>query len=580
MKSGILERREIHLDIAEILSFALRLSAPFIAVIIVFLCFSSLGYAKRDDHALIVLEDEELELRYPVIFWENLIGRSSRADICIVDPTVSREHAVLLRRSDGWFITDTGSKAGVYVNGNPTEGRCPVYIGDKIALGDSVLTLKRAGDPTKANQRTRIAKRKVRTVSGKLLLVLISLYIILISAEAILHMNNGNVVIPAVGFLAIMWGFYHISCRYFGRKNFEPESLALLLSGTGIVLCAAHNTHQAYVQLAAMALGIALFCFMIWFIAIPDRVMKWRLAISLLAICMLGATLVLGKEINGAKNWIILGPVSIQPSEFVKIAYIFVGASTLDQLQTKKNLAGFIIVTGICIGMLFYMSDFGTALVFFATFLIISFMRSGDIRTVILALTAAVMGAGFILTLKPYIAERFQAWGKIWEYADSYGYQQVNTLICSASGGVFGLGISNGNLQYLFASENDLVFGLISEEMGLMTALLFAAVIGGFMLYARTVTTKSRSTFYSMAACTAGGMLVFQAALNIFGVVGLFPLTGVTLPFISYGGSSMMACWGILAFIKAADERTYSRKRAVHKPSAPHTAQEPEYIEI
>ncbi len=564
------------MDMIEMITFGLRIVSPFLAVIIVFLCFSSLGYAKRDDHALIVLEDEELELRYPVVFWENLIGRSRRADICITDPTVSREHAVLLRRSDGWFITDTGSKAGVYVNGNLTEGRCPVYIGDKIALGDSVLTLKRAGDPTKANQRTRIERKKVRTVSGKLLLTLISLYIILICTEAILHMQNMDVVMPAIGFMAVMWGFYRVSCRYFNRRSFELESLALLLSGTGVVLSAAHNTHQAYIQLAATVLGICLFCFMIWFIAIPDRVMKWRLAISLLAICMLGATLVLGKEINGAKNWIVLGPASIQPSEFVKIAYIFVGASTLDQLQTKKNLAGFIIVTGLCIGMLFYMSDFGTALVFFVTFLIVSFMRSGDLRTVILALTAAVMGAGFILTIKPYIAERFQAWGKIWEYADSYGYQQVNTLICSASGGVFGLGISNGNLQYLFASENDLVFGLISEEMGLMTALLFATVIGGFMLYARTVTTKSRSTFYSMAACTAGGMLVFQAALNIFGVVGLFPLTGVTLPFVSYGGSSMMACWGILAFIKAADERTYSHKKISHKPSSVQA----EYIEI
>ena len=82
-------------------------------------------------------------------------------------------------------------------------------------------------------------------------------------------------------------------------------------------------------------------------------------------------------------------------------------------------------------------------------------------------------------------------------------------------------------------------------------------VIGGFMLYARGVTTRSRSTFYSIAACSAAGLLVFQAALNIFGVTDILPLTGVTLPFVSYGGTSMAACWGLLAFIKAADERTY-----------------------
>lgn len=557
------------MDIMEIVAFVLRIAAPLFALIIIFLCFSSLRYGRRDDHALIVLDDDNRDIRYPVVFWENLIGRSKKADICIDDMTVSREHAVLLRREKGWFITDIGSKAGVYVNDDAIEGRCAVYIGDKITLGTSVLTLRRADSPTNANERIRISEnRKNKTVSGILLLILITFYIIIISSEAVIHMQNADVILPAVGFLAVAWIFHKISYRRFGRMNFELEAIALLLSGTGIVLCASHNTRQAYIQLLAMIIGIALFCFMIWFMESPDRVMKWRLIISILAIGLLAATIVLGKEVNGAKNWIFIGSFSIQPSEFAKIAYIFVGASTLDYLQTRKNLAGFIIVTGICIFMLFYMSDFGTALVFFVTFLIIAFMRSGDLRTVILAVTAAIIGAALILTMKPYVAERFQAWGNIWEYADSYGYQQTHTLIYSASGGLFGLGISNGNLQYLFASENDLVFGLISEEMGTVMALLFAVVIAGFMLYARAVTTKSRSTFYSITACTASGMLVFQAALNIFGVVGLFPLTGVTLPFISYGGSSMMACWGILAFIKAADERTYSHKKIVRKSAA------------
>ena len=116
------------------------------------------------------------------------------------------------------------------------------------------------------------------------------------------------------------------------------------------------------------------------------------------------------------------------------------------------------------------------------------------------------------------------------------------------------------------ASESDLVFGTISEEMGLISALMLAVTIGGFMIYARAVIIKSRSVFYSMAACSAGGLLVFQAALHIFGILGILPLTGVTLPFVSYGGSSMMACWGLLAFIKSADERTYYKKGTAEKP--------------
>ena len=548
-------------DIIETISFILRLAAPFIAVITIILCFVSLRYGRRSEHALINLEDEEHEICYPVLFWENSIGRSRNSDIRINDATVSRDHAVLLRRDDGWFVTDTGSKSGVYVNGNLTEGRCPVYIGDKIAIGKSILTLRRADASSDIHQRQKRKPRESKTLPGSVLLSFITVYILVISAEAVINMGSLDVVIPAACFILLCWIFFALSKSMFKRKNFELESLALLLSGTGIVLCASHDSHQAIVQLAATVIGIFIFCFIIWFIEIPDRVMKWRLAISILAICLLGSTLALGTVQNGAKNWILLGPISVQPSEFAKIAYIFVGASTLDQLQTKKNLFGFIIVTGACVGLLFLMSDFGTAVIFFVTFLIIAFMRSGNIKTVILAVTAAVLGVLVILTVKPYIAERFKAWGHVWEYAADAGYQQVNTLIYSASGGLFGIGLSKGYLQNVFASESDLVFGLASEEMGLIIAVLFGVVIGGFMIYARTVTTRSRSTFYSIAACTAGGMLVFQAALNIFGVTDILPLTGVTLPFVSYGGSSMAACWGILAFIKAADERTYSGKK-------------------
>ena len=100
------------------------------------------------------------------------------------------------------------------------------------------------------------------------------------------------------------------------------------------------------------------------------------------------------------------------------------------------------------------------------------------------------------------------------------------------------------------------------------------------MIYARGVATRSRSTFYSIAACSAGGLLVFQAALNIFGITDILPLTGVTLPFVSYGGSSVAACWGLLAFIRAADERTYSHKLPKVRKQKAAEEEEPEFIEV
>lgn len=575
-------------NIIETISFILRLLTPFLALIIVFLCFYSLRSGRREEHALIILEDEIRKIRYPVFFWENSIGRSKNSDIQINDPTVSKDHAVLLRRDDGWFITDTGSKAGVFINNQMTAGRQAVYIGDKISLGTSVLTLKRADDCSNSSINSRIKikqKNEPKTVSCIFILFLLTIFMGSMCAEAVINMNSAEPIYIFAGFFLFTVMFYKISKSKFKRKSFELEILALMLSGTGIMLSASHDTRQAVVQFAAAFAGATVFCFMIWFIEIPDRVMKWRIIISILAIGLLGSTIILGKVQNGAQNWIIIGPISIQPSEFVKIAYIFVGASTLDRLQTKQNLTEFIIVTGLCIGMLFYMSDFGTAVIFFVTFLIIAFMRSGNIKTVILAVTAAALGALLILSMKPYILDRFSVWGHVWDDPTDKGYQQVNTLIYCASGGLFGVGLSDGYLQYIFASESDLVFGLTCEELGCIMGLIIASVIGGFMIYSRAVATRSRSTFYSIAACSAGGLLVFQATLNIFGATDILPLTGVTLPFISEGGSSMVSCWGLLAFIKAADERTYSGKRLKTKKEKRKTKSkkskyEEDYIEI
>ena len=550
-------------DTIAMITLVLRIATPAVMLISVVLCFLSLSFGRRDEHALIALDDEDNNIRYPVLFWENTLGRSRNSDIRVPDATVSRDHAVLLRREEGWFITDTDSKSGVFVNGEKTQGRHPVFVGDRIKVGMTTLTLRRADDPTEANQRLKVSPPKQRnTVSCSLILTIITILIGILSAEGLLCSGSFSALPHAVIFCVLMWLFYTISVRLFQRRSFELEALARMLSGTGIMLNAFHDQKQAYMQLIALVLGIMVYCFMLWFMEIPDRVMKWRIIIAILAIGALLLTLAIGKSLNGAKNWIIIGPISVQPSEFAKIALIFVGASTLDYLQTRKNLFGFILFIGVCIGIFFLMSDFGTALIFFVTFLVISFMRSGDFKTVILAIAAALLGVFLILTFKPYIAERFQAWTHVWEFADSAGYQQVRTFIYSASGGLFGVGLTRGYLQYVFASESDLVFGLASEEMGLITALLMSITIGGFMIYARAVTTRSRSAFYSIAACTSGGLLVCQAALNIFGVTDILPLTGVTLPFVSYGGTSMIACWGLLSFIKAADERTYSQKKA------------------
>ena len=327
------------------------------------------------------------------------------------------------------------------------------------------------------------------------------------------------------------------------------------------MLLARQELRSAYVQLIAGVGGMIVFCLLVKFIENPDRIGKWRVIIMIAAVGLLAVNLVFGKVTNGSNNWIQLGPITVQPSEFVKIAFIFVGASTLDRLMTRQNLLEYIIFSAICVGALAFMGDFGTAMIFFAAFLLISFMRSGDFKTLILALAGAGFAGFIVLNLKPYVLRRFQGWRHVWEYPqEALGYQQVRVLTYIASGGLFGVGIGNGCLKYVAASESDLVFGLMSEEMGFIAAVSIAVTVATLFIYARSVATRSRSAFYSIAACCAAGMMIVQMTLNVFGITDILPLTGVTFPFISAGGSSLISCWGLLAFIKAADERTYSKK--------------------
>lgn len=553
---------QVILDVAVM---ALRVLLPLYMVVTLYLCYSSMRHQRRPEKPLVTLQNVVTGDMFPVLYWENSIGRGRGCDITVSDETVSRDHCVLLRREDGWFVADTGSKAGTKVNGKTITGREKVLIDDEIKIGSTVLALKRSSDYnaeirpswfyTKHSDKPSIQPYK--------LMILITVFLLLTAVTACFSTDVQDfqpLIIFAI-YASAAWVFFFASTVILKRVSFELEALAILLSGTGIMLLVRQSFKQALVQTIACFIGIAGFMILIKFMENPDRLRKWRLIIMIAAVGLLAVNLVFGKTEYGSTNWIQLGAITIQPSEFVKVAFIMVGAATLDQLQTGKNLWIFIIFSAVCVGALALMGDFGTALIFFATFLMIAFMRSGDFKTLILAVVSALFAGAIVLKFKPYIATRFKAWGHVWEYAQDSAYQQARVLTYIASGGLFGVGVGNGCLKYVFASESDLVFGLVAEEMGLIAALAIVAAIGCLVFYARAITTRSRSTVYSISACCAAGLLVVQSALNIFGATDILPLTGVTLPFISLGGTSLVSCWCLLAFIKAADERTYSIRR-------------------
>ena len=563
---------QVFLDVGTIV---LRALLPVYAVFIVYQCFASARRHRRPEKPLVTLEIKGTGQKIPVLFWENSIGRSRGSDIVVADMSVSRDHCVLLRRPEGWLVSDIGSKFGTAVNGRRTNGRTRVNIDDEITVGNTTFILKR-GDEYQEKLRPSWFFSKASD-KGSLqpykLMILISFFHLFMAVEACFSSERQD-FIPLMffaGLTVVSWGFFCISSYVFNRVNFEMEALGIFLSGISVIICVRLNVNTenvykdgvkfALMQLGTMAAGIILFAFIVKFIENPDRVDKLRLYIMIGAVVLLLINLAFGKVVNGSNNWIAIGPFRFQPSEFVKVAFIFVGAAALDKLQTKRNFIEFIVFSAVCVVALAIMGDFGTALIFFLTFLLIAFMRSGDVKTVILALVAAGFAVAMVLILKPYVADRFATWGHVWDDPYNKGYQQANAMIYTASGGLIGVGLGNGCLKFFDASENDMVFAFLSEEMGLIVALVIPIAIVALAFYSRAITTRSRSTFYSISACCASGMFVIQAALNTLGAMDVLPLTGVTLPFVSRGGSSMIACWGLLAFIKAADERTYAAKR-------------------
>ena len=539
---------------------------PLYAIFIVYQCYAAMRRRRRPEKPLVTLMNTVTMEKIPVVLWENTIGRKRSNDIVVEDAAVSRTHAVLLRRSDGWFISDAESVHGTFVNGEKTVGRQQVLIDDMIRVGNTEYRFLRGDEYNEELRESWFFKNPSQKPAIKAwkLMLMITLFHLFMTVEAMFWNAGTNTFSPLLLFGAIAvveWGFFSVSYFVLKRVTFELEALALFLSGIGAILLIRQEERSAYMQLAATVVGFVIFCIIIKLIEDPDRIYRFRLPLMIFAVLLLGTSILFGKVTNGAANWIYIGIFSFQPSELVKVIYIIIGAGTLNKLNTKKDLFIFIGFSVVCVGLLAIMRDLGTALIFFVTFLLIAFMRSGDFKTIILAVAAAVFGATFAVRFMPYVADRFKAYRNVWKYAQAEGYQQTHVLTFIASGGLFGVGIGNGFLKQVAASESDLVFGLVAEEMGIIVAITLALAVALLVVYARAITTRSRSTFYSISACCAAGLLVVQLTLNIFGATDLLPLTGVTFPFISSGGSSIISCWGLLAFIKAADERTYSLKR-------------------
>ena len=496
--------------------------------------------------------------RLPVQHWEVIIGRSPDADVYIPEREIARSHAILRRNDLGqWRVYDVFSRGGVWVNNVFVEDDgTEIVSGDILNLNGICLRF----EDLSMEKRERLESKRSgvgRRYSPSLTLLMLTAFQLFLLLQHSFYADPETLPDIALGFgslIVMEWSCFN-AMRIINRAGFEIETLAFYLSSLGMSVAASSTPEDMYKQILLTLAGVVLFLLCGWWQRSLQRTASTRILVALGALLLLGINVVASDVVLGARNWLEFWGFSFQPSEIVKVGYVYVGAATLDRLFRRNNLYVFIGFSAICVMALALIGDFGTALVFFVCFLVISFMRSGSIATVMLAVTGAGLAGFLAVSARPYIAQRFASWGHVWEDIYDKGFQQTRAMSAAAAGGLFGKGAGNGWLHRIFAANTDLVFGMICEELGLLIACMMVLAVILLACFAIRSARTGRSAYYSIAACAAMTILLTQLALNVFGSMDILPFTGVTFPFVSRGGSSMLSCWMMMAFLKSADNR-------------------------
>ena len=397
---------------------------PVLALLILLRCaWPLLTFRKEPELWAYLLRGEE---RIPVTHWESTIGSTSGCDIHL-DEENARLYGVLTHYDDGSWSISTAGSAEIRCNGEPVQVMEELHYGDILAMGGTSLvfaSLDAAEQEAARRQRTRAG----RDMSPTLTLVLLTVFQLFAALELMASGKPENMPVIAMSFAGLcgmMWGLFFLM-KLIRRHAFEVETIAFFLSTLGLAVIASDDPSKLTKQVIAVAMGLIVYLCIGWALRDLARAQAVRYLMAAAGVSLLVFNLVFGTEINGAKNWIYIGPFSFQPSELVKLCFVFAGASTLDRLVSRRNLWLFIAYTGVCCGCLALMNDFGTAMIFFLAFVIVALMRSGSFATVALicAGTGLAGGAGGCASA-PMSMRRFSAWRHVWEYALEGGYQQT-----------------------------------------------------------------------------------------------------------------------------------------------------------
>ncbi len=321
----------------------MRYLAPALALLLLFRCCKPLFTFRREPEIWGWLKMPD-GTKLPITHWENVIGRNKRSDIVIDFPTVSRTHGVLTRYDDGsWTITDTDSSGGILVNGEKIQIHA-LSPDDVISIGGVEMTLQ----PISHRQELRLAQLRTKASSMMTSLcnvLLLTVFQVLTCVTFLLGSEPQYADSILLGFGGIMICQWLLFLFYIciKRTSIEVETIAFFLCTMGMSVIATVTPGETMKQLIALVIGLVLFLLIGWSLRDLERAKKIRYLATAAGIGFLVITLLFGQEYYGAKNWLVIGSFSIQPSELSKVCFVFVGASTMDRIVAKRNLFSFIV---------------------------------------------------------------------------------------------------------------------------------------------------------------------------------------------------------------------------------------------
>ncbi len=346
--------------------------------------------------------------------------------------------------------------------------------------------------------------------------------------------------------------------------------IAGLLTATGLTMIYRLEPELAFRQGWWVVVGVAVFGALVLFVRDHRALdgIKYTLGLAAIGLLALPAVPGLGATVNGATLWVRVGPVSFQPGEFAKVLLVVFLAGYLRDnremlsmgygrvgVPSPKHFGPLLLIWGGAMLVLFQTNDLGGGLLLFSIFLAMLYVATGRWPYVAVGTGLFVAGAYGLYHLKPHIAGRISIWLDPW--ADPYdaGFQLVQSIYAIASGGLFGVGLGRGVLvtpegeTYIPFLETDFIYSAIAQELGLAGA---AAIVLLYLLFAYRgfrIAMRAGDGFSKLLAAGLTAALAIQAFIIIGGVTGLIPLTGITLPFVSYGGSSIVANFVLLGLL-------------------------------